>query len=139
MMARMAEPHILLTVVAGTLAGMPAPSAAWRAGAWPRPADRTQPMMTSSTSPAGMPESASAALTATDPSCGPVTAAKTPWKAPTGVRRADRMTIESELMSVFRKALGTLQVYNGWPAYPDRERARRLQQPAVLAPLGNTA
>src|SRR5580704_11708286 len=117
MMARMAEPHILLTVVAGTPGGMPAPSAAWRAGAWPTPADSTQPMMISSTSPAGTPESASAALTATDPSCGPVTPAKTPWKAPTGVRRADRMTMGSELMSVFRKALGALQVYNGEPRH----------------------
>jgi hypothetical protein len=33
MMARMADPHILLTVVVGMLAGIPAPSAAWRAGA----------------------------------------------------------------------------------------------------------
>ena len=35
--ARMAEPHILLTVVEGTPAGSPAPKAACRAGAWPRP------------------------------------------------------------------------------------------------------
>src|ERR1700730_4143435 len=28
------EPHILLTVVHGTLTGTPAPTAAWRAGAW---------------------------------------------------------------------------------------------------------
>src|ERR1700731_1355830 len=31
------EPHILLTVVHGTLTGTPAPTAAWRAGAGPRP------------------------------------------------------------------------------------------------------
>ena len=53
MMAFMPEPHILLMVVVGTPFGMPAPSAAWRAGAWPRPAGSTQPMMTSWTSPAG--------------------------------------------------------------------------------------
>ena len=42
-------------VVVGTPLGMPAPSAAWRAGAWPRPAGNTQPMMTSCTSAAGDP------------------------------------------------------------------------------------
>ena len=47
--AFMPEPHILLTVVAGTLSAMPAPTAAWRAGAWPRPAGSTQPKITSST------------------------------------------------------------------------------------------
>ena len=46
--AFMPEPHILLTVVAGTLMAMPAATAAWRAGAWPRPAGSTQPKMTSS-------------------------------------------------------------------------------------------
>ena len=34
-------------LVVGVAVGMPAPSAAWRAGAWPSPADSTQPMMTS--------------------------------------------------------------------------------------------
>jgi len=38
------EPHILLTVVASTCWPRPAPIAACRAGAWPRPAGRTQPM-----------------------------------------------------------------------------------------------
>jgi hypothetical protein len=38
------EPHILLTVVAFTASGSPAPIPAWRAGAWPRPAGKTQPM-----------------------------------------------------------------------------------------------
>ena len=46
----MPEPHILLTVVQGTELGRPAPSAAWRAGAWPRPAGSTQPISTSLTS-----------------------------------------------------------------------------------------
>src|ERR1017187_9707262 len=98
----MAEPHILLTVVAGTLAGNPAPSAAWRAGAWPIPADRTQPMMTSSTSAPATPESTSAALMAAEPSCGAVTVAKAPWKAPTGVRRAAKITTGSEFIGHFR-------------------------------------
>ena len=42
--AFMPEPHILLMVTASVDLGRPAPSAAWRAGAWPRPAGRTQPM-----------------------------------------------------------------------------------------------
>jgi hypothetical protein len=33
----MPEPHILLMVVQPTPSGKPAPSAAWRAGAWPWP------------------------------------------------------------------------------------------------------
>ena len=45
----MPEPHILLTVVQPAASGRPAPSAAWRAGAWPRPAGSTQPIRTSST------------------------------------------------------------------------------------------
>ena len=47
--AFMPEPHILLTVVQPVASGRPAPSDAWRAGAWPCPAGSTQPMMTSST------------------------------------------------------------------------------------------
>src|ERR1051325_31043 len=43
------EPHILFTVVQPAASGSPAPSEAWRAGAWPWPAGRTQPMITSCT------------------------------------------------------------------------------------------
>ncbi len=76
--ARMAEPHILLTVVVGVPTPNPAPSAACLAGAWPRPADNTQPMITSSMSPAATAESAMAASSAAEPSCGPVTVANAP-------------------------------------------------------------
>ncbi len=48
MVAFIPEPHILLIVVQPVVKGKPAPSAAWRAGAWPRPAGSTQPMITSS-------------------------------------------------------------------------------------------
>src|SRR6187455_272579 len=94
MMAFMPEPHILLMVVVGTPTGMPAPSAAWRAGAWPRPAGNTQPMMTSCTSLPLTPAAASAPLMAAVPSCGAVTGASTPWKAPMGVRWAAAMMID---------------------------------------------
>ena len=45
-MALRPERHTLLTVVAGTLSGMPAFTAAWRAGIWPWPASSTWPMNT---------------------------------------------------------------------------------------------
>ena len=38
--------HTLLTVVAGTVMGMPALAAAWRAVIWPAPACSTWPMNT---------------------------------------------------------------------------------------------
>ena len=53
MTLRMAEPHILLTVVAGVLAGMPRPGRPAAPALARRPADSTQPMMTSSISAAG--------------------------------------------------------------------------------------
>ena len=40
------DPHTLLMLRAGTFMGMPAATAAWRAGIWPAPAVRTCPMMT---------------------------------------------------------------------------------------------
>ena len=43
----MPEPQTLLIVVAPTDIGKPAPSVAWRAGAWPWPAGSTQPISTS--------------------------------------------------------------------------------------------
>ena len=45
-MASMPDRHTLLIVSAGTVIGMPALTAAWRAGIWPAPAVRTCPMMT---------------------------------------------------------------------------------------------
>ena len=50
MAAFIPEPHILLIVVQPVPSGSPAPSDAWRAGAWPWPAGSTQPMITSCTS-----------------------------------------------------------------------------------------
>ena len=45
-MATSPERQTLLTVSAGTLSGMPAVTAAWRAGFCPAPACRTWPMST---------------------------------------------------------------------------------------------
>ena len=66
--ACMPEPQTLLTVTASAELGRPAPIAAWRAGAWPRPADSTLPMNTLSTCSPVMPARSTAALTAVAPS-----------------------------------------------------------------------
>ena len=84
--ACMPEPHILLTVVASTDLGRPAPSAAWRAGAWPRPAGSTQPMTICSIWWASAPARSTAAFTAAAPSSVAFTPVRTPWKPPMGVR-----------------------------------------------------
>ena len=74
----MPEPQTLLTVVAGTLSGIPAPRCAWRAGAWPMPAESTLPMKTSPTSSGATFARSSAALMAVVPSCGAVRAESEP-------------------------------------------------------------
>ena len=62
------EPQSMLSVVAGTSTGSPAPIAAWRAGFWPRPACSTHPSRTSSTSSGATWARSSAALIAWLPS-----------------------------------------------------------------------
>src|SRR5258706_3080191 len=93
--AFMPEPHILLTVVQPVPSGSPAPSDAWRAGAWPCPAGSTQPMMTSVTSSAPILARSTAARIAAAPSSGAAKPFSSPWKAPIGVRAAETMTIGS--------------------------------------------
>ena len=84
--ACMPEPHTLLTVVASTERGRPAPSAAWRARAWPRPAGSTQPMKIFSTASGETPARSTAAATAVAPSWVALAPARAPWKLPIGVR-----------------------------------------------------
>ena len=88
----MPEPHTTFTVVAGFSIGMPAASAAWRAGFCPTPVVSTLPIITSSTASGATPVSASSALMATAPSCGALTPARLPKKLPMGVRLAATMT-----------------------------------------------
>src|SRR5471030_1734256 len=95
--AFIAEPHILLIVVAGVDLSRPAPSAAWRAGAWPWPAPRTLPKMRSSTSVGFTPACSMAALMATDPSCEAETELNFPCIEPMGVLLAPTMTIASAI------------------------------------------
>src|SRR5690606_38236967 len=90
--AFMPEPQTLLMVVQPADGGRPAPNAAWRAGAWPRPAGSTQPRMTSSTWSAASPACSSAPLIAAVPSSGVGTPVNWPRKEPMAVRLAPTMT-----------------------------------------------
>src|SRR5688500_5466015 len=93
MIAFMPEPHTLLMVVAPAASGMPAARDAWRAGAWPRLAGSTQPMMTSDTAAAGTPDCSSAAAMAAAPSVGVGTPLNWPRNEPMAVRLAAAMTM----------------------------------------------
>src|SRR5580765_2192295 len=99
------EPHILLTVVAPVESGRPPPRAAWRAGACPWPAGRTQPMITSCTCSGLTPARSTAARIAAAPSCGAEKSFSSPWKAPIGVLAAETITIGSLVMRASGKSL----------------------------------
>ena len=92
------EPQTLLTVVQGVLLSRPAPIAAWRAGAWPMPAARTQPMYNSPTSPAPTLARSRAARMAMAPSSVAGTLEREERKEPIGVRAA--LTITTSRMGV---------------------------------------
>src|SRR5690348_16766867 len=104
MIAFMPEPHTLLMVVQPTAGGRPAPSDAWRAGAWPRLAVSTQPMITSLTSDGATPDCSSAARIAVAPSVGVGTPVNWPRKEPMAVRLAPAMTTSD--MGILREAWG---------------------------------
>ncbi len=95
--ARMPEPHIFESVTAPVDSGSPAPSAAWRAGAWPWPAIRQLPISTSLTASPVTPARSTAALIATLPSWCAASALKSPSRPPIGVRAAETMTMESAM------------------------------------------
>jgi hypothetical protein len=94
------EPQTLLTVVAGTVSGMPARSAAWRAGACPIPAGSTQPIKTSSTSPGSRPLRSRATAIARAPRSGARKLDNAPWKAPIAVRAAPAITTGSSWVRI---------------------------------------
>jgi hypothetical protein len=85
-------PQTLLMPTAPTLGGRPAAMAAWRAGAWPMPAEITFPMSTSSMLPPSSPERSTAARMAIPPSSGAGIAERAPWNFPMAVRAALMMT-----------------------------------------------
>src|SRR5712671_310513 len=107
--AFMPEPHILLTVVQPAASGRPAPSDAWRAGAWPCPAGSTQPMITSWTCSCLIFARSTAARIAAAPSSGALKPFISPWKAPMGVRAAETITIGSGFMEESFQVLDGLQ------------------------------
>src|SRR5687768_11100827 len=98
MAAFIPEPHILLIVVHPVPSGSPAPSEAWRAGAWPWPAGSTQPIKTSCTSSGRIFARSTAARIAAAPSSGAAKPLSSPWNAPIGVRAAETMTMGSLFM-----------------------------------------
>src|SRR3954470_10155746 len=107
--AFMPEPHILLTVVQPVASGRPAPSAAWRAGAWPWPAGSTPPIRSSCTSSGRSLARSTAARIAAAPSSGAAKFFSSPWNAPIGVRAAETMTIGSVFMDQAFQVLQGLQ------------------------------
>src|SRR5712691_6452974 len=110
------EPHILFTVVQPAASDRPAPSEAWRAGAWPCPAGSTQPMITSCTSSGEILARSTAARIAAAPSSGAAKPFSSPWKAPIGVLAAETMTIGSGCMEFsFRKLLDRLNGFGFQP------------------------
>src|SRR5438094_4623961 len=110
------EPHILFTVVQPAASGRPAPSEAWRAGAWPCPAGSTQPMITSCTSSGEILARSTAARIAAAPSSGAAKPFSSPWKAPIGVLAAATMTIGSGCMELsFQKLLDRLSGFGFQP------------------------
>src|SRR3989442_855043 len=110
------EPHILFTVVQPAARGRPAPSEAWRAGAWPCPAGSTQPMITSCTSSGEILARSTAARIAAAPSSGAAKPFSSPWKAPIGVLAAATMTIGSGCMELsFLKLLDRLSGFGLQP------------------------
>src|SRR5690242_17734009 len=86
--ARIEDAQTLLIVSAGTSIGMPPPTAACRAGAWPAPPCSTWPMITYSTSLPSSP-----ARIAIAPSCVASYAFSAPPRRPKGVRTAETMTV----------------------------------------------
>src|SRR5688572_18112759 len=108
--ARMPEPHILLSVTAPAESGRPALRIAWRAGAWPWPAIRQLPISTSSIESPGTPARSIAALIATAPSSQACSDEKSPSMPPIGVRAAEAMTMDSAMRySCFDRSVGGQQ------------------------------
>src|SRR5471030_88658 len=104
------EPHILLMVVQPVARVRPAPSDAWRAGAWPKPAGSTQPMMTSSTCSGLILARSTAARIAAAPSSVAANCFSSPWNAPRGVRAAETITIGSFMAVPFKYQTRLLQM-----------------------------
>src|SRR5579862_531164 len=100
------EPQTILIVTAPTVSGRPPRRAAWRAGFWPSPAWRTQPMKTSSTSAGAISARRTASRTTRAPRAGEGKLLRPPRNLPMGVRTAEAM--KTSLTESF-SALGEVQ------------------------------
>eukprot|EP00966_Prymnesium_polylepis_P000016 402-Prymnesium_polylepis.1 len=83
------DEQTLLTVVQHVDSSSPAPSAACRAGAWPRSAEITLPIQHCCTTDAGSLALASAPRIAAAPSAGADTAVRAPLNFPIGAARRE--------------------------------------------------
>src|SRR4051794_23604660 len=128
------EPHILFTVVQPAATGSPAPSDAWRAGAWPWPAGSTQPMITSWTSSGWTRARSTAARIAAAPSSGAAKPLSSPWNAPIGVRERPTMTIGSFCMEASFESISARQLVRTHEAARTLGEVRR--ERAGLARVG---
>src|SRR5579885_370793 len=97
MIAFMPKQQTLLMVVQPTELGIPAAREACRAGAWPKLAGSTQPMITSETSFPATPDCCNAARMAVAPSVGVGTPVNWPSMEPIAVRLAPTITTESDM------------------------------------------
>ena len=113
------EPHTLLMVRAPTWSGRPAPRAACRAGACPRPAETTLPMMHSSTASGSMPARVTASRTTRDPRSVAGRSLSAPRNLPVGSRTALAMTAARMMLRSFAR----------YVQLPDHTRSQQLRQP----------
>src|SRR5215475_10094425 len=114
----------LLTVSAGVLIGIPAFTAAWRAGIWPAPACRTWPMMTYCTCSGLTPARWRAALIATPPSWVAEKSLRLPSSFPIGVRAPFTIT---EIIAKTPPRGG-----RHWPSGAERLLSRSLGQTIAM-------
>jgi hypothetical protein len=133
--AFMPEPHTLLIVLQPTDSGTPPPKDAWRAGACPSAADKTQPISTSEIDSGFMFAAATAARIALAPSTGDATPAKTPLNEPIAVRFALSTTTSfiAELLSFVDQLSGKhmslfKNLVRGWP----KHQALRVMTPRSI-------
>src|SRR5688500_17993794 len=104
-------PQTLLTVIAPTLVGSPPSMAHCRAMFWPRPADTTLPMMTSSMADrSGSCARCTAARITVAPRALAGIRLRAPRSRPTGVRAALKMTAVVDSLVLIATAL-SLHVY----------------------------
>src|SRR5437016_2961096 len=132
--ARIDDAQTLLIVSAPTSIGIPAPIAAWRAGAWPAPAWRTWPMITYSTPDGSSPARSSAARMTIEPSSVAALSASEPPSFPKGVRTAETMTERLIQASLAEGFYPRAHAPASAPRQRDHARGHALLRGAYAAP-----